>query len=116
VPQHLEHGGSIVGPLFSGGRLIGGYKAARADWEASRAAYEQTTLVAFQEVSDALIAIDRLRVVHDELARAVVALGDAYRLARLRFVDGLASYFEVLEAQQELFPAELALAASSATA
>lgn len=103
-------GGSIVGPLFQGGRLIGGYKAARADWEASRAAYEQTTLVAFQEVSDALIAIDRLRVVHQELAHAVVALDDAYRLARLRFVDGLASYFEVLEAQQELFPAELALA------
>ena len=54
--------------------------------------------------------IDRLRVVYDELFRAVAALDDAYRLSRLRFVDGLASYFEVLEAQQELFPAELALA------
>jgi multidrug efflux system outer membrane protein len=103
-------GASVVGPLFQGGRLIGGYEAARADWEASRAAYEQTVLVAFREVSDALIAVDRLRVVHEELARAVAALSEAYRLARLRFVDGLASYFEVLEAQQELFPAELALA------
>ncbi len=103
-------GGSIVGPLFQGGRLIGGYQAARADWEASRAQYEQTALVAFREVSDALIAIDRLRVVYDELFHAVAALSDAYRLARLRFVDGLASYFEVLEAQQELFPAELRLA------
>jgi multidrug efflux system outer membrane protein len=103
-------GGSVVGPLFQGGRLIGGYEAARADWEASRAEYEQAVLVAFREVSDALIAIDRLRVVYEELFHAVASLNDAYRLSRLRFVDGLASYFEVLEAQQELFPAEIALA------
>lgn len=103
-------GASVVGPLFQGGRLIGGYEAARANWEGARAEYEQTVLVAFREVSDALVAIDKLGVVHDELARAVTALAEAVRLARLRFVDGLANYFEVLEAQQELFPAEIELA------
>jgi multidrug efflux system outer membrane protein len=103
-------GASVVGPLFQGGRLIGGYEAAHADWEGARAEYEQTVLVAFREVSDALVAIEKLQVVQEELARAVAALDGAYRLARLRFVDGLANYFEVLEAQQELFPAELELA------
>jgi multidrug efflux system outer membrane protein len=103
-------GASVVGPLFQGGRLIGGYEAARASWEGSQAEYEQTVLNAFREVSDALVAIDKLRVVHDELARAVTALAEAVQLARLRFVDGLANYFEVLQAQQELFPAEIELA------
>jgi len=103
-------GASVVGPLFQGGRLIGGYEAAKAEWEGTRAQYEQTVLTAFREVSDALVAIDKLRLVREERARAVAALTDAVRLSRLRFDDGLASYFEVLDAQQLLFPAENELA------
>ena len=45
-----------------------------------------------------------------EQAIAVVALKEAVRLATLRYVGGLASYYEVLEAQQLLYPAENALA------
>jgi multidrug efflux system outer membrane protein len=90
--------------------LIGGYEAAKAEWEGTRAQYEQTVLTAFREVSDALVAIDKLRLVREERARAVAALTDAVRLSRLRFDDGLASYFEVLDAQQLLFPAENELA------
>jgi multidrug efflux system outer membrane protein len=32
------------------------------------------------------------------------------RLSRIRYERGLASYFEVLEAQQQLFPAQVQLA------
>jgi multidrug efflux system outer membrane protein len=48
--------------------------------------------------------------VRTEQVVAVDALREAVSLALLRYDGGLASYFEVLEAQQQLFPAELALA------
>jgi multidrug efflux system outer membrane protein len=101
---------SIAGPLFQGGRLIGQYKSATAAWEASKQQYEGTVLTALREVSDALVNADKLRYVRDELARAVKALNEASELATIRFTGGLATYFEVLEAQQQLFPAETTLA------
>ena len=38
------------------------------------------------------------------------SLLESVRLSRIRYDRGLASYFEVLEAQQQLFPAQTALA------
>ena len=101
---------SVAGPLFQGGKLIGDYKAARANWEASKAQYEASVLTALREVSDALVDSDELQAVRDENAKAVTALREASDLATIRFTGGLATYFEVLEAQQQLFPAEQALA------
>jgi outer membrane protein, multidrug efflux system len=40
----------------------------------------------------------------------VKALDRAVRVSTLRYIAGKASYYEVLEAQQQLFPAELDLA------
>jgi multidrug efflux system outer membrane protein len=37
-------------------------------------------------------------------------LEDAVRIATARYLGGLASYYEVLEAQQQLFPAQTKLA------
>jgi multidrug efflux system outer membrane protein len=101
---------SAAGPLFQGGRLIGNYKAAKANWEAAKAQYEATVLTALREVSDALVDADELQAVRAESAKAVAALQESSELATLRYEGGLASYFEVLEAQQQLFPAERALA------
>ena len=101
---------SVAGPLFQGGRLIGEYKSSVASWEASKAQYEQTVLTSLREVSDALVDADKLQGVRDELAIAVKALQEASELATIRFTGGLATYFEVLEAQQQLFPAEVSLA------
>ena len=65
---------------------------------------------ALGEVSSALV--DRTKLVETERqrGRAVTALLEAVRLANLRYTSGRSAYFEVLEAQQQLFPAELALA------
>ena len=101
---------SVAGPLLQGGRLIGNYKAAKANWEASKSTYEQTVLISLREVSDALVDADKLQDVRDEDAKAVSALSEASDLATIRYTGGLATYFEVLEAQQQLFPAELVLA------
>ena len=101
--------GSVLGPLFTGGQLTESYRAQKADWEATKQQYEQTVLTALSEVSDALIAQQKLVGVEDEQQKAVEALRESVHLAILRYEGGLASYYEVLEAQQQLFPAENAV-------
>lgn len=102
--------GSMMGPIFQGGRLTEAYRAQVADWEATKAQYAQTVLTALGEVSNALIAQQKLEEVRAEQQVAVDALRESVRFALLRYNGGLSTYFEVLEAQQQLFPAELTLA------
>jgi multidrug efflux system outer membrane protein len=100
----------ITGPLFQGGRLWYLFKGSKAEREAALHGYEQSILVALREVSDSLVARDRLGLAREQQARAVTAYEESVRLAQVRFWGGLASYFEVLDAQQLLFPSELQLA------
>jgi multidrug efflux system outer membrane protein len=102
--------GTLAGPLFQGGRLLGSYRATSAAWEQAVERYEQTAVRAFAEVSDALVAHDRLARVRADLAQAVDALQTSVTLSLQRYTNGIANYFEVLEAQQQLFPAEIVLA------
>ena len=67
-------------------------------------------ITAFQEVASALTALAKLAQVEAEQARAVRAYADSVQIANRRYRGGLASYYEVLEAQQLLFPAETQLA------
>ena len=101
---------TFSGPLVSGGRLYQQYKARKAQFEQARAAYEQTVLQAFREVSDALLDYRKSAEIERERERAVKALGEAVDLAQVRFLSGLSGYYEVLDAQQQLFPSEIALA------
>jgi multidrug efflux system outer membrane protein len=102
--------GAAAGRVFTFGRNLYTYRAQRAVVEAAVARYEQALLVALREVSDALVAREKLEGVRAEQERAVAALREALRIARIRYLGGLASYLEVLDAQQQLFPAENELA------
>ena len=102
--------GHLSGPLLQGGRTYETYRAAVAQWEQTKFQYEQMVIRAFQEVSNALTDQQKLAEVQQEQARAVRALQESVRLATLRYTGGFANYFEVIEAQQQLFPAELTLA------
>jgi multidrug efflux system outer membrane protein len=103
-------GTGLLGPLFQGGRIKRSYELAQAQWQQAKIQYEATTTTAFGEVSGALV--DRTKLVETERqrARAVAAYQEAVRLANVRYNSGLSAYFEVLEAQQQLFPAEISLA------
>jgi multidrug efflux system outer membrane protein len=101
---------SVAGPLFTFGRTWYFWRASQAATEAAGHDYEQTVLVALREVSDALVAREKLVRVRVEQERAVRALDQSLATARKRYVGGLSTYIEVLDAQQELFPAENALA------
>ncbi len=97
---------TAAGPVFSGGRLTGRYRQTKGAFEQARLSYQQTALGAFREVSDALISHRRYEDERVEQSHAVGAGREAVELASARYKEGKASYYEVLEAQQQLFPAE----------
>jgi len=97
---------TAAGPMFTGGRLTGRYRQTKAAFEEAKLSYQQTALSAFREVSDALISHRRYEDERVEQSQAVAAGREAVELATVRYKEGKASYYEVLEAQQQLFPAE----------
>jgi len=107
-------GATMAGPIFQGGQLRAQYKASKARFDEAKAAYEQSVLVAFQDVSNALIFREKIseRRVYDE--QAVAALESSVELATERYLNGRASYFEVLQAQQELYPTQRTLTQTQA--
>ena len=95
---------------FQGGRLVARYRETQAAREEARLRYGQSILNAFREVSDALISREQLAEIREHQSNQVNALEQAVKLSSERYVAGKASYYEVLEAQQQLFPAQLNLA------
>jgi len=104
--------GEFAGPLFRGGMLYAEYKGRVAQWEEAKAFYEQTALAAFGDVSNALVARKLLRDQRMARERESQQLAESVRLSLLRYNQGLASYFEVLQAQQDYFPALSQLAST----
>ena len=100
---------TATGPIFQGGRLKARYHQAIAAREEARLAYQQTSLNAFREVADALVSRRQLEDARREQTEAVEAYRAAVEVSNDRYRAGKASYYEVLEAQQQLFPAENAL-------
>jgi multidrug efflux system outer membrane protein len=105
-------GPSLAGPLFNAQVLGFQQKAAEAQSRQALAQYEQTILVAFREVEDALVGVSTARDQAAAQERQVNALRSAMHLASVRYKGGLANYLDVLIAQRSLFDAELSLAAT----
>jgi multidrug efflux system outer membrane protein len=99
--------GSIAGPIFTGGAVRGQVRQAEAARKAAELGYAAAIQSAFADIDNALVARTKLA---DQLAaeqRLVAASREYGRLARLQFDGGVAPYFTVLQAEQQLFPAEL---------
>jgi multidrug efflux system outer membrane protein len=97
---------TLSGPIFQGGQLAAQYRQVKAAWEQARLQYQATVLNAFQEVSDALVARQKFSEERVEQSRAVDAYRVATKVAMERYQQGHANYYEVLQEQQLLFPAE----------
>ena len=100
----------LTGPLLNAQTLGFQQRAAEAQAKQALAQYEQTILVAFREVEDALVGVSTAREQAAAQERQVNALQSALHLATLRYNGGLANYLDVLIAQRSLFVTELALA------
>jgi multidrug efflux system outer membrane protein len=97
---------NLAGPIFRGGQLVGEYRRTGAAREEAALRYKYTVLNALQEVSNALVAREKYAEATVQQARAVQAFRVAVEVATDRYVAGRAGYFEVLQEQQQLFPAE----------
>jgi outer membrane protein, multidrug efflux system len=100
----------LLQPLYNAGRNKANLAAAQARFEQALAQYQKAALNGYREVADALVTIQKLQVVRTERQGGVTVLQDAADLARSRYDSGLASYIEILTADQDLFQQQLLLA------
>ena len=103
-------GASLTGPIFQAGQLRANELMKRDAFLAAKAEYEQTVLSAMSEISTTLIQRAKLREIMNKQEEAVAAYQESVKLAKARYTQGLSSYYEVLTAQQGLFPAQKQLA------
>ena len=96
-------------PIFDAGRNTAGLASSKAAEGIAVATYEKAIQTAFKEVSDALAG----RATYAEQLRAAQAQANAeavrYRLADLRYQNGIASQLDQLDAQRSLFAARQAV-------
>lgn len=97
-------------PIFDMGRNRANLDAAKASYEIAVAQYEKAIQTGFREVADALIA----RTTYADQLAAQLAQAEAererFRLAELRYRNGVASFLDLLDAQRSLFAIEQVLA------
>ena len=103
-------GPSISLPIFDMGRNQANLDAARAGREIAVAQYEKSIQSAFREVADALAGRATLADQLSALQAQAAAERDRFRLADLRYRNGIANYLDLLDAQRSLFAIEQALA------
>jgi multidrug efflux system outer membrane protein len=100
---------SAVQPIFNGGRISSEVQLAEVQRDEAVLSYRQTILLAFREVSDALVGYQRgreFRAIQEDLVNSAK---EARRLSDLRYQGGTSSYLEVLDSDSRLFTAELGL-------
>lgn len=102
-----NYSGSLTGPLFTGGLISGQVAQAEAGTQAALINYQAVIQSAFADVENALISREKLAQQVDAEARRVKALTEYARLAKLQYDDGYSNYLTVLNAQQQLLPAEI---------
>jgi multidrug efflux system outer membrane protein len=96
-------------PLFDAGRNQAGLASANAARSIAVAQYEKAIQSAFREVADALAG--RATLVEQLRAQQAQATAEAerFRLADLRYRNGIASSLDLLDAQRSLFATQQAL-------
>jgi len=102
--------GNFTGPIYEGGALRAQKRQAIALWQETKLQYELTALSAFTDVSNALISRQKFEAIRAEQARSVAAYQEAVTVSLQRYQAGRASYFEVLDAQLQLYPEQNSLA------
>ena len=98
--------GNLAGPLFTAGRLKNEYRAALAQRDQVRITFEKAVTQAFGEVSTSLSAHQQLAKAYQEQLNSVAAYRESVRLSNIRYDSGFASYFEIIDAQLQMYPAE----------
>lgn len=99
--------GNFAGPIFTAGRLKNEYRAALAQRDQATLAFEKTVTQAFGEVSASLSAHQELAKAYENQLTSVAAYRESVQLSTVRYDSGLANYLEIIDAELEMYPAEL---------
>jgi outer membrane protein, multidrug efflux system len=99
-------GGSVLAPIFNGGRLRSLTTASASRREQALIAYERVVLTSFAEVENQLSAFRLQREQLQQAEAQQVAVESALRIAGRRYREGYASYLDELLAQRNLFAVE----------
>jgi NodT family efflux transporter outer membrane factor (OMF) lipoprotein len=106
-------GGSVLAPIFEGGRLHAQADAAAARRDQAAYLYRKVALNSFREVEDALAAVQRTSEQEQVLRQQRDALARALSQATNRYRAGYSSYLEQLDAQRGLLSVDLSLVQAS---
>lgn len=100
------YGPTIRWPIVNFRRILAQIEATRAVRREVLARYEQSVLVALEEVENALVALSREKDRSRSLTEAVQANKLAVSLAMDRYLAGVESYLAVTDAEAALYAAE----------
>jgi multidrug efflux system outer membrane protein len=100
----------VTQPIFTGGRTRSTLQLAEAQQQIALIDYQRVIQTAFREVSDALVQHQKVREIRAEQERLVAILRDRSRLSYLRYRGGVDTLLNALDADRDLFDAELGLA------
>jgi multidrug efflux system outer membrane protein len=100
----------VTQPIFTAGRIRSSVRLARAQQQIALIHYERVIQTAFREVSDALIQYRKVREIRGKQELLVATLQDRSRLSYVRYRGGVDTLLNALDADRDLFDAELGLA------
>ena len=106
--------GAAAQPIFHGFSLMHQERAARAAYDAADAQYRNTVLTAFQNVADALRALQLDAATLKAQQRAARAASDTFDLTRGQYRLGAVTYVILLNAERSYEQARLALVQAQA--
>jgi NodT family efflux transporter outer membrane factor (OMF) lipoprotein len=110
--RSFQFGPTMQWNLFAGGRVRSQIASEEAKTEEALGAYEEAVLTSYEEVENAIVALEEERKRRDALQRSVVAARDGVRLVNVVYRQGLTQFQNVLDTEQLLFEQEDELAAS----
>jgi len=102
-------GGNLVGPIFNFKKNIRRVEIERERWQQAVYQYENTVLLAFREVEDALIEVSTYKRQIAAVENKLAAAENAGTLSRVRYDQGVTSFLEVLDTERTLFSVGLEL-------
>jgi NodT family efflux transporter outer membrane factor (OMF) lipoprotein len=100
-------GPSATIPVFQGGRLWYGRKAAIDAYQAAQANYRQTVLDAFAQVGDSLKALEHDAQALQAQLDAQQAAGETLKLVQVNYRAGLVAYLDVWAADVQFHQASI---------
>ena len=97
---------SLYAPIFQGGRLEGGLNRAQARQAELAENYQQTVLVSFREVEDALATVKTTKKREEALRRSAAKARDAYNIAQKQYDLSVLDFQQSLDTQRLMLRAD----------